>query len=100
VDLVSFLGYLIFYGAIVTYIVLGFIVAFEAMLALNGVPGAIEWIRMHHSPRTFWRMLLLFLPILHLLYLLFEVIPNLFGEPRSPFDLERIYSNVFGKDRG
>ncbi len=93
----EFIYYLIIFGAILTYIVWGFVISFESLLALNGTQSAIEWIKRHHKPETFKILLIIFLPMLHLGYLFFELIPYLTGineEPKS-FDLDRIYKNIF-----
>ncbi len=96
----EFFFYLFVYGAILTYLVLGFIISFEAMLALYGVQSAVEWIREWHKPQTFKTMLIIFLPMLQLAYLFLELIPHHFGlnDHLRPFDLDRIYHIVFPKD--
>jgi len=96
----EFFFYLFVYAAILTYIVLGFIVSFESMLALYGVRSAIRWIREWHSPSGYKTMLIIFLPMLQLAYLFLELIPyylGINGEKRS-FDLDKIFYEVFGEE--
>jgi len=96
----EFFFYLILYGSILTYLILGFIIAFESMLALHGIPTALRWIREWHTPSGYKRMLILFFPMLQLAYLFLERIPALFGlnKERRPFDPDRIWHEVFGKE--
>ncbi|MRI59330.1 MAG: hypothetical protein C6H99_07485 [Epsilonproteobacteria bacterium] len=96
----EFFFYLFVFGAILTYLVLGFIISFEAMLAMYGVKSAVEWIRQWHTPQTFKTMLIIFLPMLQLAYLFLELIPYYLGanERLLPFDLDHIFSIVFPKD--
>jgi hypothetical protein len=93
---------LIVFGAILTYLVWGFIITFESMLALNDTKSAIKWIRDNHKPKTFKRMLIIFLPMLHIGYVFLEVIPYLMGnnEKLKSFDLENIYKKIFPKNSG
>ncbi len=96
----EFFFYLFVYGSILTYLVLGFIISFEAMLALYGVKSAVEWIREWHSPSGFKTMLIIFLPMLQLAYLFLELLPYFVGlnENIRPFDLDRIFHIVFPKE--
>ena len=96
----EFFFYLFVYGAILTYLVLGFIISFESMLALYGVKSAIRWIREWHSPATYKTMLIIFLPMLQLAYLFLEIIPHLIGlnKHMCSFDLDKIYFSVFPKE--
>ncbi|BCD59552.1 MULTISPECIES: hypothetical protein [unclassified Nitratiruptor] len=96
----EFFFYLFVYGAILTYLILGFIISFESMLALYGVKSAIRWIREWHSPQTYKTMLIIFLPMLQLAYLFLEIIPHLIGLNKQikSFDLDRIYISVFPKE--
>ncbi|SMC08978.1 hypothetical protein [Nitratiruptor tergarcus] len=96
----EFFFYLFVYSFILTYLVLGFIISFEAMLALYNVKSAIEWIREWHKPSTFKTMLIIFLPMLHLAYFFLELLPYLLGINKDirPFDLDRIFNIVFPKE--
>ncbi len=96
----EFFFYLFVYAFILTYLVLGFIISFEAMLALYGVESAVEWIREWHKPATFKTMLIIFLPMLQLAYFFLEWLPHLVGLNKHirPFDLDRIYHIVFPKE--
>jgi len=96
----EFTFYLVVYASILTYLVLGFIISFEAMLALYGVESAVEWIREWHTPSTFKTMLIIFLPMLQLAYLFLELLPHLVGLNKNirSFDLDRIFHIVFPKE--
>ncbi len=96
----EFLFYLVAYGSILTYLILGFIISFESMLALYEVKSAIRWIREWHKPSTYKTMLIIFLPMLQLAYLFLEIIPYYIGLSKilRPFDLDRIYHIVFPKE--
>lgn len=96
-DFFEFLYYVFLYGAILTYLAWGFIIGFESILALNYSRFAINWIKNHHSPKTFQYMLIIFLPMLYLCYFLFDIIPFLLKIDNEliKFDLERIYNNIY-----
>ena len=95
--IIEYIFYLIIFSAILTYIIWGFIIGFESILALNGTKGAIKWIKKHHNPNTFRYMLIIFLPMLHLVYILLELIPFLIGIENSlkSLDLDKIYKNIY-----
>lgn len=95
----EFFFYLFVYASILTYLVLGFIISFEAMLLLNEVPSAIEWVRKWHKASGFKTMLIIFLPMLQLSYLFLEWLPHIagFNEHLSPFDLDKIFLTAFPK---
>ncbi|WP_187647821.1 hypothetical protein [Nitrosophilus labii] len=97
--MLEYIYYLFIFGTILTYIVWGFIISFESILALNGTKSAIKWIKEHHKPKTFKYLLIIFLPMLHLGYIFFELIPFLMGmeEELKNFDLEQIYKNIYLK---
>ncbi len=96
----EFFFYLFVYAAILTYLVLGFIISFEAMLSLYGVKSAIKWVRQWHKPSTFKTMLIIFLPMLQLAYFFLEWLPHRLGLNKEiyPFDLDKIYHTVFPKE--
>ena len=96
----EFFFYLFVYASILTYLILGFIISFEAMLALYGVKSAIEWVREWHRPSTFKTMLIIFLPMLQLAYFFLEWLPHIFGynDQIQPFDLDKIYYTIFPKE--
>ncbi len=96
----DFIFYLVVYSSILTYLVLGFIVSFEAMLILNQTPSAIEWVRKWHRASSFKTMLVLFLPMLQLSYLFLEIIPYFLGlsSHKEPFDLDKIFTIAFPKE--
>jgi len=96
----EYIFYVTIFGAILTYIVWGFIISFESMLALNDTQSAIDWIKKHHKPNSFKTLLIIFLPMLHIGYIFLEVIPYLLGinKKLTPFDLEKIYKKIFSKN--
>ena len=95
----EFFFYLFVYASILTYLVLGFIISFESMLALYEVKSALRWIREWHRPSTYKTMLIIFLPMLQLAYFFLEILPYYLGLHKElrPFDLDRIFYNVFPK---
>ncbi len=96
----EFFFYLFVYASILTYLVLGFIIAFESLLAMYGVKSALRWIREWHSPSGYKTMLIIFLPMIQLGYLFLEVLPHILGfnGELKRFDLDRIYHKVFGEE--
>ncbi len=95
----EFFFYLFVYASILTYLVIGFIISFEAMLLLNEVPSAIEWVRKWHKASGFKTMLIIFLPMLQLSYLFLEWLPRQMGlsDEACPFDLDKIFLTAFPK---
>ncbi len=95
----EFFFYLFVYASILTYLVLGFIISFEAMLLLNEVPSAIAWVRKWHKASGFKTMLIIFLPMLQLSYIFLEWLPHHlgFGERPNPLDLDKIFFTAFPK---
>ncbi|WP_281951976.1 hypothetical protein [Nitrosophilus kaiyonis] len=96
----EYIFYLIIFSAILTYIVWGFIISFESMLALNDTKSAIDWIKKHHKPNTYKTLLIIFLPMLHLGYIFLELIPYFLGINKKlrSFDLEKLYKKIFYKN--
>ena len=95
--MLEFIFYLAILGAILTYIVWGFIISFETMLALNDTKSAIEWIKKHHTPKTFKKLLIIFLSMLHIGYIFLEIIPYFLGfnEKLKNFDIDKVYKKIF-----
>lgn len=93
----SFWGLFIEYAAILTYLTVGFIVGFEAVLAMTGSEFAIKWIRRLYNLRGFMISVYLFYPMLWFVYLLLEVLPYLFGGSKKliKFDIPAMLYRVF-----
>ncbi len=73
----QFWFWLLFWGIVLTYICWGIAFSFQALLLLNDVKGAKEWVKRWYSLRSFRRELIAFYPMIQLFYLLLEVIPHL-----------------------
>ncbi len=93
----SFWGYFITYASILTYLVVGFIVAFEAVLAMDGSQFAIKWIRRLYNLKAFMFSVYLFYPMLWFVYFLLEVLPYIFGASKhlTKFDIPMMLYRVF-----
>ncbi len=80
-----------------TYLVWGFIVAFEVVLGMSGSKLALRWIKMHHSYKELYIETLLFYPMILLSYFFLELLPHLLFRARlSPFDLQALFDTLFG----
>jgi len=95
--LVEYIVYLLLYGLILSYIVIGFIFSFETLLALNRVKSAKKWIRKFESPKTFKRKLYIFYPFYYLGYFFLEIVPYHIGldDEIKPLDFKEIYKFIF-----
>ena len=71
----EFWGYVLIYGAILTYICWGFVFAIQGLLLLYGRSEAIEWLRKRYSFKVFMIELAIFFPMLLLFYFLLEIVP-------------------------
>lgn len=89
----------IFFAALLTYLVWGFVIAFEVVLALGGSKWATEWLRSHHSYRQLYAEVLFFYPMIIVGYFFLEIIPHyLFGAPKpAPFEMQRLFERLFKK---
>ncbi len=88
------------YAAILTYLTVGFIVAFEAVLAMTGSAFAIKWIRRLYNLRGFMISVYIFYPMLWFVYFLLEVIPYIFGVNKKlvKFDIPMMLYRVFPEE--
>lgn len=87
------------YGALLTYLVWGFIVAFEVNLAMGGSAFAKSWIIKHHSYRQLFLEVKAFYPMILVGYFFFELLPSwLWHEPKTPFDLVTLFDELYGED--
>ena len=96
INLLSLISYF-FYGAILTYLVWGFVVAMEVNLAMADSDKAIEWIKKHYSYKGLYAEVLLFYPMIVLGYFFLEYLPHLIDKsiPLSFFDLDSLFSKLF-----
>lgn len=82
-----------------TYLVWGFIVAFEVVLGMSGSKLALQWIKAHHSYKELYIETIVFYPMILLGYLFLELLPHfLFKSHLSPFDLQALFEEVFGEE--
>jgi hypothetical protein len=89
----------LFFAAVLTYLVWGFIIAYEVVSAMGGSKGALKWIKSHHSYRELYLESIVFYPMILLGYLFLEVIPHyLFHvEHVVPFDLQKVFDRLYGQ---
>ena len=85
---------------ILTYLVIGFIIAFESILCMSGSKFAIEWVRKRYKLKGFMMSTYVFFPLLLLAYLFLEVIPYFFGMTKSlvKFDIPAMLYRVFEEE--
>ena len=89
--------YLLF-GSLLTYLVWGFIVAFEGILAMSGARFAREWIKKRHSYKQLYYEVKAFYPLIYLGYFFLELLPYLLWKaPKSDFDMQRLFDELYGK---
>ncbi len=82
---------------ILTYLVWGFVVAFEVVLGMSGSKLALRWIKAHHSYKNLYIETIIFYPMILLGYFFLEWLPHLlFKAHLSPFDLQALFEEVFG----
>ena len=75
----SFWGYALVIGSILTYLCWGFVFAVQGLLLLHGRPEAVAWLKKRYRMKTFMRELIVFAPMLYIFHFLLEVIPRLIG---------------------
>ncbi len=82
---------------ILTYLVIGFVIAFESILCMGGSEIAIEWVRKRYKLKGFMMSTYIFFPILLLVYLFLEVIPYYTGMTKMlvKFDISAMLYRVF-----
>lgn len=82
---------------ILTYLIIGFVIAFESILCMNGSEIAIKWVRKRYKLKGFMMSTYIFFPILLFTYLLLEVIPYCSGMTKIlvKFDISTMLYRVF-----
>jgi len=84
------------YAVILTYLVLGFIIAFEVSAAMSGGQLALGWIRKHFTYGEFYWSVIVFYPMLKLGYFLLEVLPSVLTRGiYCKFDLDYLFEELF-----
>jgi hypothetical protein len=79
-----------------TYVVLGFVIAFEVTLAMSGSTLAMDWIKKHCSYKELYAEVIVFYPMILLGYLFLEVLPHyLFGVQKVAFDLQDLFDKLY-----
>jgi hypothetical protein len=80
-----------------SYLVVGFVIAFEVVLGMGGSKTAQQWIKKRHKYKNFYIAVMLFYPMILLGYFFLEVIPHyLFGKRLIAFDMQGLFDQVFG----
>ena len=86
----------IVYAFVLTYLVLGFIIAFEVSAAMNGGKFAMKWLKKHFSYEELYWSVIIFYPMLKLGYFLLEVLPSIFTRGiYCSFDLDYLFDELF-----
>ncbi len=89
----------LFFGALLTYLCWGFVVAFEILLAMGGSKWAIEWIRKRYRYEVLYREVKVFYPMIWVGYFFLETLPSLlFNAERTPLDLDALFEKLY-RDR-
>lgn len=93
---IEFSFWYLLYGSILTYLVWGFIVAFEVVLAMGGSSVACEWILKHHTYKQLYNEVKAFYPMIVLGYFFLELLPHLLLKaPLADFDLDRLFDELY-----
>ncbi len=84
------------YALVLTYLVIGFVVAFEVTAAISGGVFAVKWIREHFSYEEFYWSVIIFYPMIKLGYFFLEYLPSIFThEIRCHFDMNALFDELF-----
>jgi hypothetical protein len=88
----------LFFAAMLTYLVWGFVIAFAIISAMGDSTVALEWIRAHHSYRELYLESIIFYPMILLGYLFLELIPHYLFRVQHmvPFDLQKVFDRLYG----
>ena len=84
-------------ASILTYIVLGFLFAFEGILAMSGSKFAIRWIRKKFTLKGFLFASKFCYPFFVLVYFLMEKLPYhlKMDDKLTEFDMDKMILNIF-----
>jgi len=93
----TFWAYFVALAILLTYIVLGFLVAFEGVLAMGGSKFAIKWIRKQFSLGGFVWASRVSYPFFLIVYFFFEQLPYFLGEEDTltAFDMDEMILKIF-----
>ncbi len=79
-------------AVVFTYITWGFAFTIELLLAHNGVESAINWFKKHYSVKAFEIEYKIFYPMMMIMYLLLEIIPNIiYKDPVVKFEPKELF---------
>jgi len=93
---IQFSFWYLFYAAVLTYLVWGFVVAFEVNLAMSGSRIALKWIKDHHSYRQLYGEVKVFYPMIIIGYIFLELLPHYFFKAvLSDFDLDGLFEKLY-----
>ncbi len=84
-------------ASILTYIVLGFLFAFEGVLAMSGSKFAIRWIRKKFTLKGFIFASKFCYPFFIIVYFLMEKLPYILkmDDELIEFDMDKMILNIF-----
>ncbi|MDD2356790.1 MAG: hypothetical protein PHX13_02640 [Thiovulaceae bacterium] len=87
-------------GSILTYLVWGFIVAFEVILGMSGSKVGIEWLKKRHTYKMLYKEVAVFYPMILVGYLFLELIPHYIFhmQPLVKFDLDKLFRELYDED--
>jgi len=81
-----------------SYITWGFAFTIELLLAHNGVQGAIDWFKIHYTPKSFAIEYKIFYPMLKIMHILLEIIPSkIYKEPMLDFTPKELYTAMLNE---
>jgi hypothetical protein len=88
------------YGSILTYLVWGFIVAFEVILGMSGSKVGLAWLKKRHSYKMLYKEVAVFYPMILIGYFFLEIIPHYIFkmDPLVKFDMDKLFQELYGKD--
>lgn len=93
----EFLYLFILLASSLTYVVWGFVIAFEIILAMSGAQWALEWLKATHTYKALYSEVLLFYPMIVLGYLFLELIPYYLFRTRDlvKFDMQGVFDRLY-----
>lgn len=90
----------LFFAAVATYIVWGFVIAFEVVLAMTGAKWACRWLKAHHTYKQLYWESVIFYPMILIAYGLFEWLPHYLFRVKemAPFDIQKLFDRLYGDE--
>lgn len=86
----------IIYAFILTYLVIGLLVAFETTAAMGGGKFSVKWLREHFSYTQYYYCVIAFYPLIRIFYFFLEIVPSFIThEIRCEFSLEALFKELF-----